>query len=312
MRQPFRPLAAAAVVAAVLAIAAPPAVARPLVAAGDRCVVHPGAVRQAAPSARTRDVVRSTGRDELSRLLAVNPRLARQAEAAVAAGTVVRIPVWFHVIRKDLTAEGGNVALWQIRAQIRVLNEGFGGAAGGVDTGFRFWLAGVTRTTSSSWFRGAGYGTDEHYKGALKVGGVETLNIYSRNLGNRLLGYAYLAEDAELVGDLDGVVVHFKALPGGPWGVYSEGDTTTHEVGHWMDLLHTFQGGCEGDGDFVDDTAPEASPAFGCPEGRDTCPGGGLDPIHNFMDYTEDPCMYAFTPGQAERMHAAWIAYRAA
>jgi hypothetical protein len=310
MHRPIRSLVAVAALVAALLVTAVPAGARPLVGPGERCVVHAAAVRH-EPDSRTRDVVRSTGRDQLSRLLAERPALQARAERAVAAGTVIEIPVWFHVLRKNRTIEGGNVEAWQIRRQVAVLNEGFSGGAGGVDTGFRFVLEGVTRTTNSAWFRSAGYGTDELRKAALRVGGTETLNIYSANLGKKLLGYAYLAEDAAAVGVLDGVVVHFNSLPGGTWGAYSEGDTATHEVGHWMDLLHTFQGGCEGPGDHVADTPAEASPAFGCPEGRDTCPGGGLDPITNFMDYTEDPCMYAFTEGQAVRMHAAWEAYRA-
>ena len=182
---------------------------------------------------------------------------------------------------------GGNVPDAWIADQMQVLNDSFSGQTGGADTGFTFTLAGVTRTTSSKWFNLTSNAKDQEIKAALKVGGPETLNIYTADLGNKLLGYAYLAQDAGAVGVLDGVVVHYQSLPGGPFVQYSEGDTATHEVGHWFDLFHTFQGGCDGPGDHVADTAPEASPAFNCPTGRDTCAGGGLDPITNFMDYTQ-------------------------
>jgi hypothetical protein len=256
---------------------------------------------------RMRDAVEAPAHDELTRWIRQHPT---QASRSASRAAPVTVPVYFHVIRRDLTVEGGNVPMSRIKAQMDVLNDSYAGRTGGANTGFRFDLKGVTRTTAPSWFNLKGYGQDLAMKTALKVGGTDTLNIYSAKLGGLLLGYAYLAQDADEVGVLDGVVVHYQSLPGGDFSIYSEGDTATHEVGHWFDLLHTFDGGCEG-GDHVADTAPEASPAFYCPEGRDTCKGDGLDPITNFMDYTQDSCMFEFTPGQAARMQQAWTAYRA-
>jgi pregnancy-associated plasma protein-A len=266
--------------------------------------------QQPGPEGRLRDLVEKPQVDQLQAWIKAHPKLAADAAANVAApgGTVV-VQTWIHVIRKDLTVDGGNVPDRWIRDQMTVLNRSYGGSTGGANTGFSFELAGVTRTTNAKWFDLQG-GEDKQMKRALKVGGVETLNIYTANLSHNLLGYAYLAQSAAKVGVLDGVVVHFESLPGGNFAIYSEGDTATHEVGHWFDLFHTFDGGCTG-GDLVDDTAPEASPAFNCPVGRDTCAGDGLDPITNFMDYTQDSCMFEFTAGQAVRMQQAWAAFRA-
>jgi hypothetical protein len=298
--------AAALVVLAAFAVSIPVAGAR-LAQSSGFCIER----HVPDPEGRIRDEVRAPKRDELSRWIANNPERARDAAARVTSGSPITVPVWFHVIRKNLTVEGGNLPTSRIRAQIDVLNDSFSGRTGGARTGFRFVLAGITRTTNAGWFTLTGYGQDEAMKEALKVGGTETLNIYSAKLGANLLGYAYLAQDADEVGVLDGVVVHYQSLPGGNFSIYSEGDTATHEAGHWLDLFHTFEGGCEGQGDRIDDTAPEESPAFFCPEGRDTCVGGGLDPITNFMDYTQDSCMFEFTADQAVRMQQAWTAYRA-
>jgi hypothetical protein len=255
------------------------------------------------------------------------------ATAAAAAFAPVEIPVRFNVVYKDMSADGGYLSDERVAEQIRVLNEGFAG------TGFSFVLEEIDRVKQPEWFNlvSSNGGLPRFYRGSGKEVKMkqyfyddstsETLNIYSASLAQSLLGWAYFPSDftdETTLGDplpayRDGVVVDYRSLPtvendtgdSSVYTVYGEGDTATHEVGHWLELYHTFQGGCSEPGDYVADTAPEASPAFQCPVGRDTCEGGGVDPITNFMDYTYDSCMTEFTAGQAARMQMAWTEYRA-
>jgi hypothetical protein len=225
------------------------------------------------------------------------------------------IPVWFHVISRGSGFDNGEVPESMIRSQLRVLNESYNGKTGGANTGFGFELAGITRTTNAAWFSGLASDVDLELtaKTALRRGGPGTLNFYLVD-ASPWLGWAYfpsILNTAEA--NLDGVVVDWRSLPGGPFAIYSEGDTGTHEVGHWLSLYHTFDGHCGKNGDYVADTPSEQTPAFNCPVGRDSCAGTshpGLDPITNFMDYTQDSCMYEFTNGQAVRMQSAWAAFR--
>lgn len=240
-------------------------------------------------------------------------------ERAVARGqkgkTSAVIPVWVHVITRGAGYANGELPDSMIREQIRVLDESYNGRTGGANTSFGFELAGITRTGNAQWFEQMSVSLDVELaaKTALRRGGPETLNIYTVD-GGPYLGFAYFPSIlTSAYAALDGVVLDWRTLPGGTFSIYSEGDTATHEVGHWLALYHTFDGYCGSKGDYVADTPAEQSPAFNCPVGRDTCIGtahAGLDPIFNFMDYTQDSCMYEFTPGQAERMQAAWAAFR--
>jgi hypothetical protein len=216
------------------------------------------------------------------------------------------------VISKDATVAGGNVPDWRIAAQIRVLNESFSGTTGGASTRFRFALRSTTRTIDARWFSlSQGSRTERAMKQELRVGGARTLNIYTAQLKRSLLGWATFPFNYAADPSYDGVVLLHSSLPGGTVRHYNAGDTGTHEVGHWLGLFHTFEGGCTGSGDGVGDTPAEASPAFECPTGRNTCASPGLDPITNFMDYTYDSCMFRFTSGQATRISQAWTAFRA-
>ncbi|TWD81288.1 pregnancy-associated plasma protein-A [Kribbella amoyensis] len=222
------------------------------------------------------------------------------------------VPVWIHVITDGPT---GALTSPQIADQIAVLNNTFAGGEGGARTGFSFRLAGVTRTDNAAWFYANPGGTNENsMKRTLRRGGPETLNFYSTTAGD-YLGWAYLPDIVTKPGKayLDGVVIDWESIPGTSStyaGRYDQGETATHEVGHWLNLEHTFYGGCNAKGDFVADTPAEKEPTSGCPAGKDTCTAPGLDPIHNYMDYSYDSCYTQFTPGQAQRMADAALLYR--
>jgi hypothetical protein len=228
-----------------------------------------------------------------------------QAASAVSdvAGGV--IDTYVHVV---YSGSNGNVSDDMIAAQMNVLNAAY------APFGWSFRLVATTRQENEGWFNaGHGSSAELQMKAALREGTADDLNVYITNAGGgSLLGWATFPSDYQGAPSRDGVVLLHSSLPGGSAAPYNLGDTGTHEVGHWMGLYHTFQGGCS-QGDLVADTPAERSPAYGCPTGRDTCKGKtgtGRDPIENFMDYTDDSCMFRFTTGQDTRMDQMFTTYR--
>jgi hypothetical protein len=143
----------------------------------------------------------------------------------------------------------------------------------------------------------------------------EYMNMWSVNFGGTavdLLGYAQFPSNGTTTANTDGVVAGYKYFgsnsiyPAGNFSApYNKGRTMTHEVGHFLGLYHTFQGGCAGEnstgGDFCADTPAVATANFGCTS-RNSCPTGASDMIANYMDYTDDTCMNIFTIDQKSRI----------
>jgi hypothetical protein len=233
-------------------------------------------------------------------------------------GEAITIPVYWHVI--TASARGGKTVgdvSSLVPAQMRVLSDAYAGSR------FSFDLKAVEVVQNDTWFYAAIDSPEENaMKAALRRGGPEALNIYTTN-GDVYLGWATPAFYYKFSPGYDGVVLWYLSLPGTglsgttseePDGVltYDQGDTGTHEVGHWLGLGHTFAGGCSHPGDSIKDTPAEAEPQFLC-IARDSCTGPtfpGDDPITNFMDYVDDVCMDHFTSDQTTRMRKHWHAFR--
>jgi hypothetical protein len=242
--------------------------------------------------------------------------------ATRAAGSVT-VNVYVHVITN--TSGQGAVSSTMINNQIAVMNKAYAGgdtdrapsqgasAQATAATPFKFVLAGTDTTANNTWYTMTpNSAAESQAKAALRRGGAADLNVYTANIGQGLLGWATFPSDYARSPSLDGVVILYTSLPGGSAVPYDLGDTATHEVGHWLGLYHTFQGGCTKSNDGVSDTPAEKGAFFGVPPPYpDTCTRlAGRDPVENFMDYTDDVAMFQFTAGQSSRMDSLVAQYR--
>ncbi len=268
---------------------------------------HGGAAAKGGPSGDTREVSAAEQRAIEARTAAIlkarRERGVGVPQGALAAATV---PVYVHVMRD--AAGNGDVTDTQISQQIAVLNTTFAGqeSSAAANTGFSFTLAGTFRYNNNQWHKDK---QSSSYRKQTRKGGANALNIWLVDFA--YLGIATFPWDYDRNPGIDGIRVHFDSLPGGSIANFNLGETATHEAGHWFGLYHTFQGGCTTTNDEVSDTPAQSSPTSGCPEGRDSCSLQGLDPIHNYMDYSYDSCYTQFTQGQSTRISSMWTAYRA-
>ena len=274
---------------------------------------------------------RTPGRQERQLIDMLLQPYMRRAAAKTARETLT-VPVVFHIVTTktgeyDVTDE-------QIDDQLEVLNAAYSpegeddededeDRVRGVEGGIVFELAETLRYEDNAFAtKCLKQSVQKKFKKKNAVAPEENLNIYTCLPADGVLGEATFPSDHDEADPQHGVILLYSSFPGGPDAPYNEGATAVHEVGHWLGLYHTFEEeaeaedeeralACAGLGDLVDDTPAENEAAYGCPEGRDTCPDDpGDDPIRNFMDYTDDACMEEFTEGQAERMEAQLTAFK--
>ena len=243
-----------------------------------------------------------------------------------AAGTVI-IPVVVHVLYNTAAQ---NISDAQVQSQIDVLNEDFrklnadasktpaqfAGLA--ADANVQFVLAkrtptgGATNGIIHKQTKTASWSTNDAVKNSKRGGddawdATKYLNLWACNLGQGLLGYAQFPGGSA---STDGVVILYSAFgsrakysAGTYTTTYDLGRTATHEVGHWLNLRHIW-GDASCGNDLVSDTPTQQTSNYGCPTfPHVTCSNSG-DMSMNYMDYTDDKCMYMFSTGQSQRMNA--------
>ena len=238
------------------------------------------------------------------------------------AGSIINIPVVFHVVYKNISE---NISDDQIMSQLDILNDDFRRqnidqintpldfASIAADTEINFCLAqrtptndttsGITRTeTSVSSFSLFDNRIFYDTLGGKNIWNSDLyLNIYICDLSS-VLGFAAFPSSNP---DIDGVVIDFENFgnTGTATPPYHKGRTCTHEVGHWLNLIHIWGDMICGD-DFVNDTPEQEDANYGCPaHPSPTCTNNG-DMFQNYMDYSNDACMNMFTVGQKSRMQA--------
>lgn len=261
---------------------------------------------------------------------------------------LIKIPIVVHVVHNNTSntiggARNGNISDEQIKSQIEVLNEdyrrktntrGFNNNSIGTDMNIEFYLAdidpngnpsnGIVRKFVEKQSFDPFSDADQMELSNLSYWPSDCyLNIWTTTLSNNYLGFSQFPtakldgladpiEDTDITAKVDGVFIDFKFFGKESQAItskyYKFGRTTTHEVGHWLGLIHTWGDEDCGD-DYVEDTPEAQGPNLTvvCNEKFSSCSGFRTrNMIENYMDYTIDSCMNIFTIGQMERVNAVF------
>lgn len=254
-----------------------------------------------------------------------------QRTATTRGGGVRVIPTVFHIIH-----QGGseNISMEQIEDQMRIINEDFrrqnadttntrpvfldvaadanvefrlankdpmGNCTDGV---VRIWSPLTYNASDDNGVKGLSYWDSNKYFNVWVVSSID-----NDGQPGIILGYAQFPGFGGA--QTDGVVVrsNYVGSIGTGATTASGGRTLTHEIGHWLGLFHTFQGGCTGGffGEGIDDTPPIAEASAGCPQNANTCSNDNPDlpdQVENYMDYSNGTCQNMYTLGQKDAMDA--------
>jgi len=213
------------------------------------------------------------------------------------------------------TTAGGFMAYHRMQKSVEVLNEHYAPA------NIQFTLNRVDRYGNERWYHKVGVNNAEAYemRSQTHVGGAETLNIWTTGFSEVSWTGGYVSyfpwDIVDATKKDDGIVMRHDFFVDSGHPIFNDGKYLTHEVGHWVGLFHTFEGGpCNDYNDGVEDTPAQVSPTYigdnSCVP-VDTCPNQtGVDPITNFMDYSHPDCQSHFTDGQIDRMRTVLNYYR--
>ncbi|MFD1062719.1 zinc metalloprotease [Winogradskyella litorisediminis] len=217
----------------------------------------------------------------------------------------LNIPVYIYVIYSNSSQ---NISDAQINSQMAVLNADFNDTnfsdvrpvfqGLGADVDINFMTPVVDRRFNST----SAWGTNNAVKSVYPAQ-PGYLTMWVANIGGGILGYAQFPGGNA---STDGVVMspQYFGTTGTAQAPFDGGRTTTHEVGHWMNLRHIWgDGRCRQD-DFVADTPASSRPNYGCNLSAANC--RSTDMVENYMDYSDDDCMGLFTEGQKTRMRAVF------